>query len=107
MRLLAQTRNLEIPGSCFARPGMTGSALSLLDDETLHGAAEIAVLVRQPRRGEARAVGADQGFAIEQNPFSHRLADQNRTVEGRGRPAFAFDQEFDQEQAAEGDESGR
>ena len=74
MRLLAQTRNLEIPGSCFARPGMTGSALSLLDDETLHGAAEIAVLVRQPRRGEARAVGADQGFAIEQNPFSHRLA---------------------------------
>src|SRR5258707_337129 len=51
-------------------------ALALLDDEALHGAAEITALVRQPRRGEARTVGADQGFAIEQNPLAHRLARQ-------------------------------
>jgi uncharacterized membrane protein YdbT with pleckstrin-like domain len=33
----------------------------------------------------------------------HRLADENRTGESRGRPAF----DFDQDQGAEGDESSR
>ena len=40
-------------------------AVALLNDEALHGARNSRA-VRQPRRGEARAVGADQGFLVEQ-----------------------------------------
>jgi hypothetical protein len=40
--------------------------LSLLDDEALHGAAEITASIRQPRHRKAGALGADPGFRIEQ-----------------------------------------
>src|ERR1700740_1945031 len=46
--------------------------LSLLDDEALDGAAEIAPDVGQPRHGEARAIRTDPGFRIEQNPLTCR-----------------------------------
>src|ERR1700704_4721599 len=46
---------------------------ALLDDEALHGAAEGAAFVGKPRHRKARAVGADRGAAVEQDPFSHRL----------------------------------
>src|SRR3984885_11299006 len=49
------------------------TASSLLDHETLDRASEIAAAVRQPRRGETRAIRSDPGFRIEQNPFADRL----------------------------------
>jgi hypothetical protein len=46
---------------------------SLLGDEALDGAAEITARVRKPRHGEARAVGTDPGFPIQQDPRADRL----------------------------------
>src|ERR1700753_4363802 len=48
--------------------------LALLDDEALHGAAEIALHIGQPRHRKPGTVRTDPGFRIEQNPFADRLA---------------------------------
>ena len=63
-KMIALLRSSFHAGAC---------ALSLLDDEALDSAAEITAGVRKPRRGEARAIGTNPGFGIEQNPLPDRL----------------------------------
>src|SRR5689334_3680646 len=47
---------------------------SLFDHKALRAAAEIALHIGKPRHGEARAIAADPGYGVEQNPFADRLA---------------------------------
>src|SRR5262249_6260107 len=46
----------------------------LLDDQTLHAAAEIATSICKPRHREASAFRADPALRVEQNPFTDRFA---------------------------------
>ena len=51
---------------------------ALFDHQALDGAAEIAAIVGEPRHREARTVGTDPGFRIEQDPVAGRLARNSR-----------------------------
>src|SRR3954454_10074640 len=55
------------------------SALPRLDDQTLHGAAEITLDVTEARGSDARAIRPDPAFGVQQNPLADR---QTRQADG-------------------------